>query len=375
MARIDLGGGQSTRVLPWDEVSEVLSRFDQLDPFGDCKPFWTLEPTRWGQPLSAVVWGSKRHALVVPRLGCRVESSTEHVLGAFAPPPSLGGRRPDGRHLWTEGVAELHARLAYQATGTAIVPPFAWEPHDGDFPALKRLSISGPEALAHMPPDLGLHPFARVIEAEASPVNGPAGSSRLVAPDPGGDLSDLHGFPWHDAHSSTAAWISTDPLDIGATVVETLRAKAIDWVRPRFDKAPAGVIVDPLLVRDVGRSGGAYRDGAPQYIRSGVDEASALSEAARLLGARRTAELTGLPPSTARFIVSGRSPSTRTLRRAFGHLRELLGPDPLPRLLDLAADVVCAYPGCHLPARLRSRTCSERHRKALSRLHPGSVDG
>jgi len=28
---------------PSSEVSEVLSRFDQLDPFGDGKPFWTLD--------------------------------------------------------------------------------------------------------------------------------------------------------------------------------------------------------------------------------------------------------------------------------------------------------------------------------------------
>jgi hypothetical protein len=135
------------------------------------------------------------------------------------------------------------------------------------------------------------------------------------------------------------------------------------------------VIVDPVLIRDVGRSGVAYRDGAQQYVRSGVDEASALTRAAQLLGARRTAELTGLPPSTARFIASGRPPSKRTVRRAMRRLTGLFGPHPLPQLLDLAADIGCAYPGCDIPARLRSRTCSERHRKALSRLHPEGLNG
>src|SRR6516165_5159184 len=63
MARIDLPDGLSARVLSWGEVSEVLSRFDQLDPFGDGKPFWTLDREQSGQPLWAVVWGSKRNAL------------------------------------------------------------------------------------------------------------------------------------------------------------------------------------------------------------------------------------------------------------------------------------------------------------------------
>jgi hypothetical protein len=139
----------------------------------------------------------------------------------------------------------MHPRLAHEGMATGIVPSFAWEPHDGDFPAFKRLSISGPEALAHMPPDLGLHPFARVIEAEASHIHGAADRPWLVAPVPGGDLSDWRSYVWHDAHAARAAWISTDPTDIGATIVETLRAKAIDWVRPRNVERPPGVIVDP----------------------------------------------------------------------------------------------------------------------------------
>jgi hypothetical protein len=265
-------------------------------------------------------------------------------------------------------VTELHARLAYEGAATGIVPSFAWEPHDGDFPAFKRLSISGPEALAQMPPDLGLHPFARVVEAEASHTHGPAGRPRLVAPDPGGDLSDWRGFPWHDAHSSQTAWISTDPQDIGANIVETLRAKAIDWVRPRYVERPPGVIVDPLLVRGVGRAGGAFNDGSLQPVMSKVDVEGVLVYAISVLGSPTVAELTGIPDSTLRYFRT-RRPRRKTVRRAVRALELRLGPNALSHLvdsLDLARE--CALPGCDEPSRPRSRTCSERHKKALSRL-------
>jgi hypothetical protein len=368
MARFDLPDGRSARVLSWDEVSEVLSRFDQLDPFDDGKPFWTMDREQWGQPLWAVVWGSKRHALVASHTACRVASSTEHVLGAYAPPPSVSGRRADGRHLWTESVAELHARLAYEGTTSGIVPPFAWEPHDASFPAFKRLSISGPEALAQLPPDLGLHPFARVVEVEASQIYGPASRPRLVTPDPGGDLSDWQRFPWHDAHTSQAAWLSTDPSDVGATIVETLRAKAIAWVRPRDVERPPGVIVDPLLVRGVGRAGGAFNDGSPQLVMSEVDVEGVLVHAMSVLGSPTVAELTGIPDSTLRYFRT-RRPRRKTVRRAVRALELRLGPDALSHLVD-SLDLVreCALPGCDEPSRPRSRTCSERHKKALSRL-------
>jgi hypothetical protein len=367
MARIDLPDGLSARVLLWGEVSDVLSRFDQLDPFGDGKPFWTMDREQSGQPLSAVVWGSKRNALFVPTLGCRVASSTEHVLGAYAPPPSIPGRRADGRHLWTQGVAEVHARLAFEAKPTGIVPPFAWETRDGDFPAFKRLSISGPQALAHMPSDLGLHPFARVVEAERS-ITGPLDRPRLVVPDPGGDLSDWQSLPWHDAHGSRAFWISTDPMDVGATVVETLRAKAIDWVRPRKVERPPGIVVDPLLVRGVGRAGGPFNDGTAQRVLTEVDAEGILLHSVRVLGSPKVADLTGVPERTLRYIGTRRTRRT-TVRRAVSALRQRLGPDALSHLLDSVEKVRnCALPGCDEPRRPRSRTCSERHKKALSWL-------
>jgi hypothetical protein len=219
-----------------------------------------------------------------------------------------------------------------------------------------------------MPPDLGLHPFARVVEAEGSHIHAPTSRPRLVAPDPGGDLSDWQGLPWHDAHSSGTAWINTDPIDVGATVVETLRAKAIDWVRPRKVERPPGIVVDPLLVRGVGRTGGAFNDGSPQPVLTEVDVERILLRAVQVLGSPKLAELTGVPERTLRYFGT-RRPRRTTVRRAVSVLEQHLGTNALSHLLD-SLEVVrnCALPGCDKPARPRSRICCERHKKALSRL-------
>jgi len=92
---------------------------------------------------------------------------------------------------------------------------------------------------------------------------------------------------------------------------------------------------------------------------------------ARLLGTSQFVYLTGLPDRTARALAGGRQPRASTVRTAWSALTERFGSEPLPGLLDFAVasgSPRCHYPGCDIPARLRSRTCSERHRKALSRL-------
>ena len=217
-----------------------------------------------------------------------------------------------------------------------------------------------------MPRPLGLRPFARVIEAEASPFGCPSCHPRPVAPDPGGDLSLWRIYPWHDAHSSLPVCLTTDPTEIGAVLVETLRSKATEWVRPSPNGHPESVILDPLLMRAVGRPGGAFSDGRSQALRSDLDVPLILATAVRALGASCMADLTGLPDRTVRYLAS-RRPRASTVGAATAGLQMQLGPDPLPRLLDLVGDLSCAMPGCSESPRRRSRTCSERHRKAVAR--------
>jgi hypothetical protein len=78
-----------------------------------------------------------------------------------------------------------------------------------------------------------------------------------------------------------------------------------------------------------------------------------------------------IPERTLRAMAAGRRPHPATVREALSGLRQRFGcEDPLPILLDLANSRLrkCQIPGCDATARMRSTTCSERHRKALSRL-------
>jgi len=372
---VELPSGRIVHALSWEEVDEVLSRFDRLDPFAEGQPFWTTMRDTDDEPLWGVVWGAKRYVLLLfaPGARCRVATSTEHVLGAFAPPPGLLGRNAEGKHRWTEDVARTHAIVVFVDGGNGVIPDFSWESMNEGFPAVLRVSLSGPDVLAQMPPAMGLRPFARVVEAEVLQTGDTRRDPRPVAPDPGDDLGGWRELPWYDARSSQPISVTTDPTEIDSVVLETLRSKSVEWVRPREPRGSFGVIVDPLLLRDVGRAGGAFSDGSPQTLWSDVNGAAVLMRAAIALGAPRTAELAGLAESTARFIAAGRSPSIATVRQALAGLTRRLGPDPLPRLLDLIEKRTCAYPRCDAAPRRRSQTCSERHRKALARLKEGTT--
>jgi hypothetical protein len=362
---IELPDGTTGRVLSWCDADAVFDRFDALNPFGDGEPFWSVQREHHGGPLHAVVWGPKRHTLFVKNRGWGVVATTEHVIGALVAPPSDNGRGAGGRHTWTEDVAQVLATVA--GCDTKVVPSFAWEQSSPDFPALRRVTLSGPDALGQMPARLGFHSFASVIEAHGSYDT----DLRLVAPDPGGDLRNWWALPWCDTHTGDAAQVSTDPLDLEAVLIDSLRARSVQWSRPTSRLHRGAIIVDPLLVHPVGRSGGAFTGGTPAAVYGTPNVGAALMATARLLGTSQFVSLTSLPDRTARALAAGRQPRASTVRTAWAALTERFGSEPLPGLLDLAAGsgcLRCSYPGCDTPARPRSRTCSERHRKALSRL-------
>jgi len=347
------------------DVLETLSQFDALSPLGES--FWKVMHEHDGQPLYAIVWGGKRHALFVNPDEPRIVSSTEHVLGAYSSPPGHGGRRDDGRHTWTEDVARAHVAHAYVPQGGTL-PPFAWEESAPGFPELRRTTLSGPDALSRMPQALGLRPFSRIVEATPSYQHRDV---HPVATDPGGELPDPARLPWYDSHRGEPIAVTTNPTDLGAVVLNTLRARAVGWVDPIERGVLSHLILDPLLARRRGRISGEYSDGIPGIVHPIVDSKVILMTAARLIGVPGMKQLCNIPERTLRAMASGRAPNAATVRDALRDLSlHFQCADPLPSLLDVARSepTSCRLPGCDAVARRRSVTCSERHRKALARL-------
>ena len=329
---IRLNDGTRRRVLPWEECDEILSTFDSLSPFGDGETFWDVNRECEDEPLRGVVWGAKKHALFVTEPSPRIIRATEHVIGAYACPPGISGFTPDGRHLWTDEVASVHAIGGTHGDKETVLP-FSWEISDPDYPAFRRISLSGPDALAHMPSALGFRPFARVVEATAAYSSQGA---RPIAPDPGGPLSHWKGLSWHDVQRDEAIRVSTDPMDLGAIRLDSLRLRAIEWARPRQSSRPAGVRVDERLVRWVGRGSARFSEGGQQLLHAGVDASGVFQEASKQLGSVRLAELTGLPTRTVEALAAGRAPRWATVERALLALRVTTAYDPLAYLLDEA---------------------------------------
>jgi hypothetical protein len=318
-----------------------------------------------------VVFGPKRYVkfriLADGSLG--VVDHTRHVIGALAAPPSSGKRRARC-HDFTTDVASVLTRAAL-AGDDSVLPPFAWEAESPGFPGLRRIAISGPGLLARMPRELGLHPGARIVEGIADhDRTGP--KPHPVAPDPGGTLQCWRHLAWHDTTTAQLVGVCTDWREAptgNSVVLQSLRSRAVAWGAYTPHSGAGPIVIDPLLIRRVGRPTGAFNDGTPQAVHADIDPRPVLARAARVLGASRFAHLAGLKPRTARALAAGRLPKPSTVASALAGLVNALGADPLPALLDLVESSrrMCVAPGCTNPARRRSTTCSEAHRKRAAR--------
>jgi hypothetical protein len=349
MDKLQLEDGSYRRIVGADEVTAIVGLFDALDPFGDGEPFFEVEAEG-----TAAVFGPKKYG-IVDETG-NVVAHTESGIGAFAPPPGFAARGPDGRYVITAEIAGAHVQR-----GDGLLLPLSWEAIEPHWPALERHSLSTPDAVAELPEIFGRRPFSRVIEAIAT-----NDDAHPVALDPGGELLDPDGLGFYDARTELPVPISTDPEDLDAVVVDSLRARAVEWGRPADRDCPELVILDPLLERLVGKSGGLFVDKSPQVVFRDVDAAAVVVAAAQKLGGSVFAELTGFPPRTARAIAAGRKPVQANADQAMRALEQRLGRDALARLLDLAeeaASLGCSWPGCNEPTPRPGATWCAAHRR------------
>jgi hypothetical protein len=339
-----------------DEVEEGqltnwLSGFDPLATFGDGTCPWEVRAEG-----TALVFGPKRY-VICDEAG-EVLAFTEHVIGAYVPPPGATGRDEEGQHAWTRETVQVLASV--RRAGLELVSAFPWEAAAPDFPALRRQSLSGPEAVASMPPALGLRPFSRIVQGITV-----FGEVHAIAPDPGGDLADWRNLDWHDARTGRPISVTTDPGEIGSVLLDTLRARAVAWARPSPRELPQSVRLDPLLCRLVCKNGGAFLDGSPQVVVRDIDPAEVLSTAAERMGTLAFVAATGIAPRTARRLARGTRPRRSTVDRAFRGLAENLSGDGLLKLLEQAtASLTCSWPGCDAGVRAPAVWCGIHRRRS-----------
>ncbi len=338
-----------SRVLTADEVASVTALFDGLDPFGDGRPFFEVKAEGM-----AGVFGPKKYGIVGEE-GNPV-AHTESGIGAFMAPPGFGARREDGRHVFTADIAAAHV----EDPGGPL-DPLPWEGRHPDWPAFQRHSFSTPRATEELPVIFGRRPFQRVVEAIAT-----QGDSHPVALDPGGVLEEAD-LSFYDGRSGQPIDVTTRPEQDGV-VIDSLRARAVEWGRTTADDVPVVVILDEALARRVGKAGTLFVDESDQIVYKDLDQVALFMRVTGALGAPLLAELSGLPERTARAIGEGRLPLEATVERAMASIAERLGSEYLPRLLDLVEEVgslSCRWPGCHgRPARTGAIWCSLHRRRS-----------
>jgi len=368
---ITLDDGRTVRTLSYNALDELLAEWDGLAVGG--RPFWKVQRDTDDAPTEAVSFGSKRYALCQRDGSGRVHvvSSTASNLG-YEPPPTMAGRGGDGFPDWCTEVARAHSQRV--ADGALALGPLAWEADDpaDEFPAFERWYPATPDRAATLPEALGARPFTKVVtmpvrfwfgdddsDDEASDADD---ARRLVTLDWGGDLSDWRDRPWYEMRSGrrVARRVTTDAGDrSAAVVVQSLGAVARRWANPSSrPPLPECIVVDPLLVRGVGRAAGHFYGDTPQAIFTEVDDAAVLAFCAQHLGRDFVAEATGVPVDTVKKWTR-HQPRATTATKALAGLRA--NGWTLPRLVDAARAAEgdrCAACG-ERPRRQRSPFCSK----------------
>ena len=400
---VELRDGRTVRALSWSQVDDLLRPFGALDPFGDGKPFWSVDRERGGRPLHMLALAPKRYVVAIERQGGGYTAigGTEHSLGGgVVDPPALRGRDEDRRHVWTLPVAQRALDIASGHAREDWTSP--WDGSGDPFPVLRRFTVGSFDALRELPACLGAHPFAPLVEGQPDKLFGDTGSP--VALDPGDDLAGWQRLDWRNAAGESTRVDVRAGRDAGV-VFRVLDDWALGWCLPVTAEAVELVDVDARLVRRVGR-GGALIDalladpGADpkehQVIYDEGDPAGYVSALVQAMGRKPFAAAFGIPGTTVHRIARGAGLNEATLHtvldaiaagkvvptRCSGCGHEVWRPGA--KVCSSACREttkarrhrgsggvtmpVCALPDCTRPARGRSETCTPAHKKRLARL-------
>ena len=295
-------------------------------------------------------------------------SHAEGALGGFfVDPPKMQGRTSTGHRQWSTFVAQRAA--ARFADDDYLGAVSAWD--EGEtlpFPALRRLTVKNRQTARELPEDFHARAGTQYVEGLVAPIQRNLFSS-VVALDPGGDISNWQELSWYDRSSGYQVRVTTDPTDVWAVLLQTLENRANEYVRPPRSSPLRTVVVDPSLVKFLGRTSGvidAQLDGVKNLedIRrefSGADVTKHLFDSLRDEGPAAVARRTGIPASTLSAIARGTSPGAKTLR----HYADSLGSSQ--RIGNLCAREACPGKILRLNQRYCSRTCANSDYRAHQR--------
>jgi hypothetical protein len=308
------------------------------------------------RPLHLLSLAPKRYVLLrpLPKGGWEVVGGTEHALGGgVVDPPTLSGRDAERRHRWTYPVA-AHAVVLAEGSDALFTPP--WDEGQAQpFPVLRRFQAATPETLRRVPRALGAHPFAPLVQGQPDRAYAPSAEAP-TALDPGTDLAAWRDLDWRGRDGRP----STMPLLALVDFAER-------WTHPLRPDDRSGIVVEPRLIRRVGR-GGALVDArlagstAPasehQVVYDEGDPAGFVVDEVKRLGPAHFARRYGVPERTARGIANGRRPSKATVHRVLRALR--LATDETRR---------CALDSCEEAVwRPNARYCTPAHADRAYRL-------
>jgi len=337
---LTLADSSTVRELPYADLDRLLAGFDTLSPEPGW-PVWKRDPKPGEPPMRSVVFGPKRHVEYrgtdeAPEL---VDWTETGLGGMWADPSAMPGRCAEGGRAWSKAAVVREVRYAAAKLADpehARRDPSPWDAPGGlRFPTLRRLEVTSPALLDTLPAALGAGIGSRYVEA----VGGTAGTRteerHVVALDPGGPLDHWQGLGWLDRATGEAVRVATDPMDLGAVLIESLVARAGQYgERPRGEPVES-VTVTPLSVRYRGRVSpvlDAQEDGYPgrldrfrvRYEDShglGPGQRDALVALARSLPHADFARLGGATPRVALQLARGELPRAVTVRHLLAELR------------------------------------------------------
>jgi hypothetical protein len=203
-----------------------------------------------------------------------------------------------------------------------------------------------------------------MVEAQPDPfVSGHAASP--VTLDPGTDLAEWAALAWFDRVGPLDVTTTEIPSVASLVRLRTLRDFAEDWSHPVAHDDPGPVVVEPRLIRRVGRSGTLIdaRLADPtastkdhQIVTDDGDAAGFVAEMADRLGPRPFERRTGVSRSAAQRAATNVPISPRNRARAV-------------RALQMTHDAArCALDGCEEPVpRPNARYCCRAHSDAAYR--------